>query len=167
MRIYRKGSSFENTIAILFERAGFKVRLNDTSYGFEIDVLARKLGKVICIECKDRGYTNVGSLTYEWDSKSKRSGIDKAILAIEGREVSRNDMNYAKKLGIIILDRNKIRYLNSLNNKPLSNELNFLLKLTFKSWLKIIVVRFLKSFFISLISFGLLFSIIYYWIKSL
>ena len=162
MKHYREGSSFEQSIARLFERAGFKVKLNSRDYGFEIDVLAEKLGKTICVECKDRRYTNVGALIYEWDSKGNRSGINKAVLAIGGEEVSDENIYYAKRLGVAVWDRKEINRLSLLDNKQLSNELNYILKLSFGSYVKHIFSHILNSIFKVILFLLFAFALLYY-----
>jgi hypothetical protein len=167
---YKRGSSFENTISLLFTRAKFKTIINSKKYNFEIDILAKKFGKEICIECKDRIYTNVRSLIYEWDNKIKHIGVHKLIIAIEGMEVLQRDIDFADKLKIYILDRNELQRISLLDNETLSNELNLILELESIPLSKLITnffYKFIKIFISTITLFGFLLYIIYLLIKRI
>lgn len=68
---------FENVIANIFERNGFRIRKNfrfKTSHRFEIDVLAISDLYVFCVDCKDWG-----------KGRYKKTGLKKAVKNQEER----------------------------------------------------------------------------------
>ncbi len=132
----KQGKFLEDAVAILFEKAGFKVKSNTRKYGFEVDVLASKGDDEIIIECKQyNSYLNVGSLLHEWESKGRRAKVNKIVMVLSGVNIKDKYYEIAKELGIYILDDGKVHYLNSLEKKELKDKLNDLIQFDEKAYI--------------------------------
>ncbi len=129
----RKGSFLERIIGRVFQKIGFNTKLNSREFGFEADVIARKMRFTVLIETKqyDSSYLNVGSLIHEWASKGKLSGVDRTLLVITGlKNIPEKYQQLAKSLGVYIWDEETVHRLNDLDSKELYDEIGTRLKFT-------------------------------------
>ena len=126
----RKGSFLEKVVGEIFERSGFNVKLNDTSFGFEIDVLATKNDYKIIIECKqyDSSYINIPNLLHLWESKGRSVNADKVVVVVSGQPLREKDFELSKKLGVYLIDEETIHRLNNLDRDDCKSKLNHLVK---------------------------------------
>ena len=126
----RHGSYLEESIAILFNKAGFKTKLNSRINGYEIDVLASRGNYRIAIECKqyERSRITIRNILHQWASKSNMINVDQIIIAIAGQKPKEEDYKLAKQLNLVLVDDYTIHRLNSVMDKEkLKLELNDLI----------------------------------------
>lgn len=126
----RSGSYLEESVAVLFRKAGFNTKLNTWLDGYEIDVLAYKGDYKIAIECKhyENSHIIIRNILHQWASKINSIKVEKVVVVIAGQNPSKEDYKLAKELGIILVDDDKIHYLNSLIDiDKLKEELNYLI----------------------------------------
>ncbi|MFH1917697.1 MAG: restriction endonuclease [Nanoarchaeota archaeon] len=164
----RAGSYLEESVSVLFNKAGFKTKLNSRINGYEIDVLASKGNYNIAIECKqyERSHLTIRNILHQWASKSNIINVDKIMVAIAGQIPKEEDYKLAKQLNIILIDDYTIHKLNSIMDKDkLKSELNDLICFDKKLYSK----KRKKRLIMGLIVFGfimLIFYLFYYAIKN-
>jgi len=149
----RTGSFLEESVSVLFQKAGFKTILGTKKFGFEIDVYAYKEEYKIIIECKhyEKSYINIKSLLHEWKSKGASINTDKVIVIVAGQEISKRDYDVAKSLGVYLIDDEKMRQLSLLDKKELKEQLNNIIQFDEEAYKAKIKKRNKKWFYLSLI----------------
>jgi len=143
----RAGTYLEESVAVLFKKAGFKVKLNNRIRGYEIDVLAYKGNYKIAIECKqyERSHLTIRNILHQWASKGTRINVDKIAVVIAGQEPKKEDYRLAKELGIYLIDDEKIHYLNSLDKVELKEKLNDIIQFDKQKYIKKQKKRFIRN----------------------
>lgn len=127
----RAGHYLEESVSILFEKAGFKTKLNSHINSYEIDVLASKGDYKIAIECKqyERSHITIRNILHQWASKRSIVNVDKIVVVIAGQKPQEEDYKLAKQLDIVLMDNYEINRLNSFMDKEqLKSELNNLIR---------------------------------------
>ncbi|MEK6873526.1 MAG: restriction endonuclease [Nanoarchaeota archaeon] len=126
----RQGSFLEGVVATIFQRAGLDTSTNVFMKGYEVDVVGSKLNYKVIVQCKhcEGSYVNIKDILHQWKSKNDIINADKVVLVIYGQEPNQSHYHLAEKLGIILIDKEKLQKLNSYDNEKLTKKLNELLK---------------------------------------
>ena len=102
----RNGTLFERNIERIFKLAGFGTKRNVILQDYEVDVLAEYQDITIIVQCKqyEKSYIPVKDIIHQWESKNKKIGADKVIVAIFGQEATEKEKNLAKRFNVILWD---------------------------------------------------------------
>ena len=104
----RKGSLLERDVARLFRLVGLNPQLNVKLNDYEVDVLVIYQGRKIAVECKryESASLTVRNLIHEWHSKGEELGL-KVILVLAGIKIKPEELELAKRCGIVVWDEEK------------------------------------------------------------
>ena len=128
------GVDFENVVAYLFKKMHFKVSLTPPSRDFGADIIARKWGVGIAIQCKLYYNNNVGNKAVNEIYGAKSYYGCNFALIVTNSHYTKSAIDSATKLNVGLIDRN---LLISLLKKPYSSNTklikNIIIKLSQKS----------------------------------
>ncbi len=122
-----KGQELNTRVALLFERAGFQTKPSSTDPGEEtillaadkprtVDLVASALG--VKLIASNKSGKNVpqpfSSHVNDWEKLQKAAGANTVLFVVTGKEISKEDREYIKQMGMTLWETQELQYYEAL-----------------------------------------------------